>query len=358
MIAEKIIPIVLSGGAGTRLWPLSREAKPKQFLRFGSEFSLLQETLQRCSSEIFDARPIIVSAESQRFLIAEDLRNISIAADILLEPLRRDSCAAIAAGCLQAVQRSPHALVFVLAADHKIPDVHAFVRAVEQARPDAEAGYLTTFGITPHFAATGYGYIKPGASLRIGGSCKLEKFVEKPDAVNALAYIRDGYLWNSGNFLFSAQVFLDELQKAAPEILQAVSGSFFNARRETDFTWLDADCFAASPRLSIDYAVMEKTEHAAVFKVDYGWSDIGSWDAVHALLPLDEKANAIEGHALVLDGGHNLVRSDGILTALIGVDDLVVVTSRDSVLVTKRGRSESVKDLVAALKAGNFKEVD
>lgn len=358
MMAEKIIPVILSGGAGTRLWPLSRNAKPKQFLRFGSEYSLMQETVLRCSSNIFDSKPIIVSGESQRFLIAEDLREISVRADIILEPMRRDSCAAIAAGCLQALQRSPDALVFILAADHKIPDAAAFSAAVAQAKTDAEAGNLTTFGIKPTYAATGYGYIKPGAQLRAGGSCILEKFVEKPDAVKAEEYVQSGYLWNSGNFLFSAKVFLDELQEFAPQVLSAVQEAFSGARRETDFVWLETEGFARSPKISVDYAVMEKTDRAAVFAVDYSWNDIGSWDAVHDLLKLDAYNNAVQGQGVIMQGKNNLVHSDNILTALIGVDDVVVVATADAILVTKRGHSENVKNLVGELKTRNFKEAD
>ena len=358
MAHQLIIPVILSGGAGTRLWPLSRNAKPKQFLRSGSQHSLMQETVLRCSGVLFDHRPIIVSGESQRFLIAEDLREISVAADIILEPMRRDSCAAIAAGCLQALQRSKDAMVFILAADHKIPDVAAFSTAVARAKADADAGKLTTFGIKPTHAATGYGYIKPGAPLRVGGSCVLEKFVEKPDAVKAEAYVQAGYLWNSGNFLFSAQVFLDELQKFAPLVLSAVQDSFSKARRETDFVWLDTDGFARSPQISVDYAVMENTDRAAVFAVDYAWNDIGSWDAVHELLAKDGSRNSVQGHGVVLQGQNNFVHSDGILTALIGVDDLVVVTTADAVLIAKRGHSENVKNLVGELKARNFKEAD
>ena len=357
MMAEQlIIPVILSGGAGTRLWPLSRDAKPKQFLRFGSEYSLMQETVLRCSSPGFDQRPIIVSGETQRFLIAEDLREINVRADIILEPMRRDSCAAIAAGCLQALERSPDAVVFILAADHKIPDVKAFAEAVAKAKPDAVSGYLTTFGIKPTCAATGYGYIKPGAKVGDGGSAVLEKFVEKPDAVTAATYVEAGYLWNSGNFLFSAQVFLDELRKFAPLVLAAVQESFSKARKDTDFVWLETNGFAQSPQISVDYAVMEKTERAAVFAVDYAWNDIGSWDAVYELLSKDEKKNSVQGHGLVMQGKNNFVQSEGILTALIGVDDLVVVTTADAVLITKRGISENVKNLVGELKARNFKE--
>lgn len=351
MTRQKIIPIILSGGAGTRLWPLSHDERPKQFLRFGSEHSLLQDTVLRCSGEIFDARPIVVSGESQRFLIAEDLRGIGHAADIVLEPVRRDSCAAIVAGCLQALERSQDSLVLVLAADHRIPDSAAFALAVSAARVEAEAGYLTTFGIKPTYAATGYGYILPGADLRTGGCARIQKFVEKPNAAIAEGYVRDGYLWNSGNFLFSAQIFIEELQKLAPDILEAVTASYLAARRDVDFLWLETAAFARSPQISVDFAVMEKTSRSAVYAVDYSWNDIGSWDAVHGLLTQDHMENATEGPVLVLEGRNNLVYAQGHVAALYGVDDLVVVVTDTRLLVTKRGLTDNVKDVVAALKA-------
>jgi mannose-1-phosphate guanylyltransferase / mannose-6-phosphate isomerase len=353
-----IIPIILSGGAGTRLWPLSRETSPKQFLRFGSEESLFVETLRRCTGPIFDQRPIIVSGEAQRFLVAEDLRTSGVVADIVLEPARKDSCAAIVAGCLQALLRSPDAMVLVLAADHKIPDANAFAKAIDLATEDAAQGYLVTFGVHPKYPATGYGYIKPGVSLRSGGSSRVEKFVEKPDVVRAQTYMRDGSLWNSGNFLFQANVFLREADNFVPDIVRAVTSSFEAARREEDFTWLGFEEFSKTPRISIDFAVMEKTDRAAVFPVDYEWSDVGTWDAVHALLPHDENGNALEGHSFIVNGSNNLVKSTGRFTALVDVDDIVVVVGDDSVLVTKRGRSESVKKLVGELKAKNVKEAE
>jgi mannose-1-phosphate guanylyltransferase / mannose-6-phosphate isomerase len=355
---QPIIPIILSGGAGTRLWPLSNEETPKQFLRFGSDYSLMQQTVLRCADDMFDARPIVVSGESQRFLIAEDLRGIDRAADIILEPMRRDSCAAIVAGCLQAIERNPAAMVLILAADHQIPDSSPFVKAVAIAQTEAEAGYLVAFGIKPKHAATGYGYIKPGASLATEACRRIETFVEKPDALTAEKYLREGYLWNSGNFLFSAQVFIDELSHLAPDILHAVKASYKAARRDIDFVWLEKAAFARSPQISVDFAVMEKTDRSAVCAVDYDWSDIGSWDAVHSLLTQDEMENAIEGQVLVLNGRNNLVHSSNHMTALYGVDDLVVVVTSDGLLVTKRGLTEKVKDIVAALSAVKFDKAE
>jgi mannose-1-phosphate guanylyltransferase / mannose-6-phosphate isomerase len=358
MATPLIIPVLLSGGAGTRLWPYSRAAKPKQFLSFGTTHTLIQETVLRCSGSLFDSRPIVVSGDSQRFLIAEDMANIDVKADIILEPMRRDSCAAVAVGCLQALKRSKDAVVLVLAADHLIPDRVAFENAVAAALPDAAAGHLTTFGIKPTSPATGYGYIRPGSLLRENGCARLEKFVEKPDAATATKYVREGYLWNSGNFLFSAQSFVDELKLHAPAIHDAVGASLDNARQDVDFLWLEKESFARSPQISVDYAVMEKTKKSAVYAVDYEWRDIGMWDAVHELLPQDESQNVIVGRGVVLDGRNNLVHSTGVLTALSGVDDLIVVTTPDAVMITKRGKSEDVKPLVAHLQHLKFSEAD
>jgi mannose-1-phosphate guanylyltransferase / mannose-6-phosphate isomerase len=358
MAAPLIIPLILSGGAGTRLWPLSRDAKPKQFLNFGTEHSLLQETILRCTGDLFDTRPIVIAGETQRFLIAEQLVEIAVSADIMLEPMRRDSCAAIAAGCLQALKRSPDAMVLVLAADHLIADRKSFVDAVAAAQIDAAAGYLATFGITPTYAATGYGYIRPGKLVREKGSATIETFVEKPDATTAEKYVQDGYLWNSGNFLYSAQAFIDELKIHSPEILEAMLAAHDNSRHETDFIWLEKSSFSRSPQISVDYAVMEKTDKAVVYPVQYEWRDIGSWDAVHDLLPHDDFDNAVVGKGVIINGRNNLVHSTQCVTALSGVDDLVVVTTRDAVLVTRRGKTEKVKDLVAALKARKFNEAE
>lgn len=350
-----IIPVILCGGAGSRLWPLSRAARPKQFLKFGSDKTLFQNTVLRCRNPIFDPRPIVVSGENQRFLVAEDLLEIGLAADIVLEPMRRDSCAAIAAGCLVALKRSPDAMVLVLSADHIISEQHEFDAAVAAASIDAAAGLLTTFGVKPHSPATGFGYIKPGKQLREGGAFKIEKFVEKPASETAVRYVNEGYFWNSGNFLFRAASFIEELERHAPQVLSAMELAIEKAQTDVDFIRLDSEEFARSPQISVDYAVMEKTDRAAIFPVQYSWNDIGSWDAVFDTLAKDAFGNAIAGEGFVLDGRNNLIESPTRFTALVGVDDLIVVTVDDAVLVTKRGKAEMLKTLIATLKTRNPK---
>jgi mannose-1-phosphate guanylyltransferase / mannose-6-phosphate isomerase len=358
MTHQPIIPVILSGGAGVRLWPLSRAAKPKQFLQIVGNHSLIQQTVMRCSGSEFDQNPIIVSGESQRFLVAEDLRSINVHGEIVLEPMRRDSCAAVAAGCLVALKRSPDAMVLVLAADHLIVEKEKFVSAVLEARVDAEKGYLTTFGIRPNQPATGYGYISPGSRLRVGGSFLINKFVEKPDQKTAETYISEGYLWNSGNFLFRAAAFIGELKLHSPAVFAAVDQSVRKATKDSDYLRLEPDAFSRSPQISVDYAVMEKTEKAAVYAVNYQWNDIGTWDAVHDILGKDERGNSKQGRAVVVDGQNNLAYSSGPLTTLVGVEDLIVVTTADAVFVGRRGDSEKLKKLVAELKARNYPEAD
>jgi mannose-1-phosphate guanylyltransferase / mannose-6-phosphate isomerase len=348
---QKIIPLILSGGAGTRLWPLSTEDRPKQFATFGAGGTLIENTLMRCRDGLFDARPIVISGEKYRFLVAEALRKLELTCDIILEPVARDSCAAVAAGCLIAQARSPQALVLVLAADHMISDDEAFSQAVAAARPDADDGKLVTFGIMPDRPETGYGYIKPGALLREAGCLQIERFVEKPNLATAQKYLTDGYYWNSGNFLFRADVFLRELAQYAPSILASTQAAVSLAVAHGDFTVLDSAAFSTSPRFSIDYAVMEKTAEAAVYPVNYQWSDIGSWDAVRDLLNKDIEGNAVVGPGTVIDGANNLVHATGIQTLLIGVEGLMVVTTPSGVLVTHEGQSAKLKYALAKIKS-------
>jgi mannose-1-phosphate guanylyltransferase / mannose-6-phosphate isomerase len=345
MGAMKVVPIILSGGSGTRLWPLSRVAKPKQFLSFNGGRTMIQETLLRCQGSSFDRRPILVGAAHHRFALADTAQSLDLAADIVLEPMRRDSCAAIVAGALQALDRDAEAIILVLAADHFVPDADAFAAAVAEALPAAEADLLVTFGIKPRSPATGYGYVMPGEAVA-GAVRRLQKFVEKPNHETAVRYIADGYLWNSGNFLFKARSFITEAEVLVPDVVRAVTASLNAAERDRDFIRLDADAFAKSPQISVDFAIMEKTTRAVVLPVDYEWNDIGSWDAVSSLLTVDAHGNAVIGD-VVIEASHNVcVHSEGMLTAVLGCENLIVVTTKDAVLVAKRGVTEKIKGLV------------
>lgn len=353
-MAEGIIPVILSGGAGTRLWPLSRAAKPKQFLSFGQseggkKLSLFQQTVQRCRGQPFAPRPIVVGANDHRFLLAQDLEKIGLPADILLEPCPRNTCAAIAAGCLQALTRKPDALVAIVTADHNIPDHVAFRQAISAAASDAENGQLVTFGICPDKPVTGYGYILPGKPLR--RALAVKRFIEKPSQELAQRLIAENWLWNSGNFLFRADIFLNELALYEPAILEAVQAAHCKRTADLGFLRLAAESFVQAPAMQIDHAVMERTQRAAVLPVTYHWSDIGNWDGLQELIDADEDDNAIIGDTVLLDARGNLVHSPDRLTVLIGIEDMVVVSTRDCLLVTPKGSASEVKDLVTQLEA-------
>ncbi len=349
-MTSTIIPVILCGGAGSRLWPASRETYPKQLFALGGGKSLFQETLARVSGEAFGA-PIIVTSNEYRFLVAEQLRAAGDGkGDIILEPMRRDSCAAIAAAACHAAGRDRNALLLVLAADHAIPDVAAFEDHVMRGVPAARSGKLVTFGMRPGFAATGYGYINPGPVFAgFSGVHAVASFVEKPDAATAERYVADGYLWNSGNFLFSAGAFLDELQALQPAIHDPVAASVAGAVRDLDFLRLDTDAFAKAKSISVDYAVMQETRQAAVIPSDFRWSDIGSWGAVWDLADKDADGNAAHGDAVFHGATNSYVNSPNILTAIVGLDDVAVITTRDAVLVTAKSKSEDVKQLVGRL---------
>ena len=352
----RVIPVLLSGGSGTRLWPLSRRSRPKQFLRIRDGNSLFQETMRRVRTALYDPKPIVVASNDHRFLIAEDIHETGIEADILLEPVPRNSCAAIAVACLQAMSRDEEAVVLVLASDHLIEDRDAFAASVEQAIEDAVAGYLVTFGIKPAGPATGYGYISPGEKLK---ACnRVQKFREKPDATTAEKLVKQGYLWNSGNFLFSAKRFLEELQRTEPAVLASARTAFDKRSSDLDFLRLDEESFASAKSISVDHAVLEKTDRAAVLPVDYGWSDIGNWDAVTPLMSVDQNQNATQGDTVFFDSNTNVVHSEDRLSALVGVDNLVVVSTRDAVLIANRNRAEDVKSLVDQLREAGRTEAD
>lgn len=357
MAFSMIIPVILCGGAGSRLWPASRESYPKQLFAFGGGRSLFQETLARVSGAGF-APPIIVTGNDYRFLVAEQLQDMGVAGDIVLEPMRRDSCAAIAAAAAMAVARAPDALVLVLAADHAIPDLASFHAHIARGQVAAEAGRIVTFGIKPTFPATGYGYIRPGAPLPdAAGVNAIAAFVEKPDEATARRYLAEGYVWNSGNFLFSAAVFLEELARLAPDVHAPAVEAVAKASRDLDFIRLDAAAFARAKPISVDYAVMEKTSLAALVPSDFAWSDIGSWSAVWDMAAKDGDGNAAEGDAVFENAKGNYVYSPDRLAAIVGLDDIVVVTTRDAVLVAAKDQSEAVKTLVSRLGKAGRREV-
>jgi len=340
--------VLLSGGSGTRLWPLSREAYPKQFLALAGERTLFQDTWLRAQALAEGATPIVVANEEHRFLAAEQLRQIGVEhAPILLEPVGRNTAPAIAAAALKARAKGDDPVLLVLPSDHVVRDVDAFHAAVRAALPAAEAGALVTFGITPDAPETGYGYIHaaPGEGVR-----EVLRFVEKPDAATAQQYLDSGnYYWNSGMFVFRASRYLDELNRQQPAMLAAVERAFAAARDDGDFIRLDADAFAASPSDSIDYAVMEKTDAASVLPVDFGWNDVGSWAALWQVSEHDDDGNAWHGDVIAIDslGSYAHARR---LVALVGVENLIVVETDDAVLVAHKDKVQQVKDVVARLK--------
>jgi len=352
MGSHLLIPVIMCGGAGTRLWPVSRESMPKQFAPLVDERSTFQQALGRIGDATLFDRPIVITHSDFRFIVAEQMRECAIAGDIVLEPMRRDSAVAVAVAAQLAGARDPAATVIVLAADHVVRDPDAFVRACRGATAAAADGRIVTFGIPPTFPATNYGYIRPGAKLDGGTALAVARFVEKPDAATAGRYIADHYLWNSGNFLFRADVMRDEIARFEPDIAAAAKAAVGGMTKDLDFLRLSAEAFGEAPQKSIDYAVMERTERAAVVPVDCGWSDVGSWSAVWDALGHDADGNA--GSAVFLDSRNSLAHSDeAILTALVGVDNLVVVATPDAVLVASRDKAERVKDLVERLKAQN-----
>lgn len=346
---KRIIPLIMCGGAGTRLWPASREVRPKQFLPLFGPRSTFQETLLRVSDASLFDRPIVITSTAYRFMVLEQLAEIGLEADVILEPMRRDSGPAIVAGAVFAQSRHGEAVVLALAADHVVRDVPAFVEACREGLVAAESEHIVTFGVKPERPATEYGYVSPGAVI-VGSVRALVKFVEKPDVKTAEKYIEAGFLWNSGNFMFHAGMLLDEYRKSDAESVEAISAAVTNAGRDLGFVTLEPKAFAEAKLISIDYAVMEKTTRAAVVSVSCGWSDVGSWHAVWELSDKDSQGNAAQGLAVFEDSRNCNVATDKALVALEGVDDLVVVATQDAILVSRQKDANGLKRLVAQLK--------
>lgn len=344
-------PVILAGGAGSRLWPKSRVALPKQFLSLTSTETMLQDTLARLDGTDVST-PIVVCNEAHRFLVAEQLRQTNIMhGGIILEPVGRNTAPAIALAALHALKSDDDALLLVLAADHLIQDLSKFHQAIEVAQSLATQGKLVTFGIVPDEPHIGYGYIKSGAELQ--GGYTVAEFVEKPNLVTATQYVDSGeYFWNSGMFMFKASVYLQELKKYAPAIFTACEKAIETETNDLDFIRIDADLFSASPDDSIDYAVMEKTEHAVMVTLNAGWSDVGSWSSLwETTKDKDTNGNAITGDVMLENVSNSYVNAEERLVAVVGLDDVVVVETKDAVLVANMDKVQDIKSIVTQLKS-------
>ena len=353
LLSASITPVILSGGSGSRLWPMSRAGYPKQFLTLADDDSMLQATVKRVKGDLFSA-PLLVCNEEHRFIVAEQLRHIGCTAkDIILEPVGRNTAPAVAVAALRLAEENPDALMLVMPSDHVIQDEAAFTQAVNRAAQAANDGALVTFGITPNAPETGYGYIKYAEPWQgHQGVHSVAQFVEKPEQATAQTYLEDGhYLWNSGIFLFTAKAYLDELEGSNPNMVKAAKHALAGSEKDLTFCRLDMEAFAASPSDSIDYAVMEKTTHAAVVPVEMGWSDLGAWSALWDIQPKDEHGNATQGDVLLHETRNSYVHADHKLVTVAGLENVIVIATDDAVLVANRNNAQDVKQLVEQLKA-------
>lgn len=351
-----ILPIIMAGGSGSRLWPLSRQMFPKQFLTLHGDSSMLQATAERLSG--FEHEPVMVICnEEHRFSVAEQFRLNNIPnSGIILEPVGRNTAPAIALAALKAISNGQDPLLLVLAADHVIKDSSVFVESVESATVHAEAGKLVTFGIVPTAPETGYGYIKRGSAQKSSGYA-VSKFVEKPDQNTAETYLSSGdFYWNSGMFLFKASRYLDELRTHRPDILSACEAAMSSSQNDLDFIRVDKIAFEACPDDSVDYAVMEKTADAVVVPMDCGWSDVGSWSALWEVTDKDKSGNAFKGDVMAIETTNSFIYAQDKLVATVGLEDIAIVETKDAILVSKLSEVQKVKKIVEQLKADERSE--
>jgi mannose-1-phosphate guanylyltransferase/mannose-6-phosphate isomerase len=360
MSAERVYPVILSGGGGTRLWPVSRAALPKQLLALNGERTMIQDTVQRAAVP-GAAAPILICSESHRFLVAEQMQQIGVTPKaIVLEPFGRNTAPAAAIGALLVARDDPDGIVLLLSSDHVVTDEDAFRAAVASASAAARQGYIAVFGMKPDSPDTGYGYIQRGGDVAglPAGVHAVKRFAEKPDRATAEGYLASGdHDWNGGMFMVRADVLLDELRRHEPGLVEACAATLAASTNDLDFVRLDSAAFATAKDISIDYAVMERTDKAVVVPCDIGWSDVGAWSALWSLQKRDGNGNVIQGDVIIHDSQGSFVRSDNCLTALVGVKDLVVVVTDDAVLVADKHRAQDVKAIADQLKRTNRSEL-
>lgn len=352
-----VVPVILSGGSGTRLWPMSRKHYPKQFLSLTGKNSLLQNTVERAKKITGGVEPVVVSNNDHRFIVAEQLQEIGVTAHaIILEPCARNTAPAIALAAMAI--KNPEALMLVLPSDHLIENIDGMKEAVQASLQQAEAGNLVTFGIVPDHAATGFGYIKAAANGRANAAClQVEEFVEKPDKSTAEKYLASGaYFWNSGMFLIKVASYLEALQKFEPGIVSSCESAMANISRDLDFLRVDQQSFEANPDISIDYAVMERVDNAVVTPIDVGWNDVGSWSSLWSVLEQDDYGNVALGDVYTKNTHGCYLRSESKFIATLGIQDLVVVESDDAILVASKDAVQEVKDVVGFLEGENREE--